>query len=312
MGRFFFFSLFVFLSLAPIAKANHEADLYRSYSQIVDVSPSTKESLNAVERKQLFQFVLRHPVADVDKLDKYDPKGFIGFCFGRSLTGHLQARRMGLKETSIRSLFIVGDLRSNPATPEWRFHVTTLVKGEDRKWHAIDPIMTPPLAAGKDLPVADWIRIVKKTWDFKKNSYLYVTSAAAVIPDIRVDSEATTGKNLIEIDFRAEEQEGFHSFKLEEFTAYQPDSAREQVHFLQPTLGSADNRFEFLQIRITGMGAVSFNKYFTDLFHSFETPSSLSPSPAPVPKGHLTKVGAKAAKSLAGGTNLHSFRLRRP
>ncbi len=297
------------------AWADEEATLFNQYSSIVE-GAEEKDGLTADERKQLFVTASQNPVANLDVVTKYDPQGIIGFCFGRATTVHLTARKMGLKQSSIRKLFIIGDLRSNPARPEWRFHVTTLVKGTDRKWHAVDPIMTPPLASGTDLPVAKWIEIVKKTWDYKNNSILYITSAEAAVPDIRVDSEGPTGEHIIELAFDPNEQDGFKAVKLGgKYDAFQPNAEQEATHFLQPSAEATDNRFEFLKIDVPGLGAVSYNKYFVELLKSFLAPTRSRALAAAAESVQLPKVapaGNDRCPEKMGGNprpNLHSFRL---
>ena len=117
-----------------------EDQVFRGYETIETTSPSTKTGLDASERQQLFTLSARDKVASIASLDHYDQQN-IGFCFGRAMAAHLIARGMGLGSDSIRKLFIIGDLRSG-ADPEWRFHVTTLVRGsEDGGWYAVDPAL---------------------------------------------------------------------------------------------------------------------------------------------------------------------------
>ncbi len=299
------------LSLVSSLKADDgvEEKLFTAYSRVIEDSPAEKDALTPKQMRQLFLAAYKHPVADVDVIGKYDPKEIIGFCFGRSTTVHLIARQMGLKDSAIRKLFIIGDLRSNPKKPEWRFHVTTLVKGPENQWYAIDPIMTPPLAPGGELKVEEWIKIVKKTWDYKKKAYLYVAQASAITPDIRKDADGKTGDHVVELSFNPEKQKGFKKVRLAEFAAYVPSQQAQSLHFLEASAGETENRFLFLSVTIEGMGFVSFNDYFVELLKTFNRPIALAQSNGL----EFTAPPASKIQSLKGEVaqppNLHSFRL---
>ena len=103
----------------------------------------------------LFRALRDHPVASVNRLGSYDPKGLIGFCFGRSFAAYLIARQMGLQVAAIRNLFIIGDLRSG-TDPEWRFHVTNVVKLSNGQWYAFDPIIPQT----RPVPIAEWAKVL--------------------------------------------------------------------------------------------------------------------------------------------------------
>lgn len=309
-------SLLLVLSLVVPWGANAETrdelleeKLFRAYAKVVEDSPSEKSGLTQAEATKLFNSALHHPVANLEEatLLKYDPKGIIGFCFGRAATVHLIARRMGLKETSIRKLFVAGDLRSNPEKPEWRFHVTTLIKGTNNQWYAIDPIMTPPLAPGGPIPVAKWISIVKDTWDYKNAAHFYVTQANAITPDIRVDADGKSGKHLIELAFAPEKDRGFKRVEFGKFDVYVPSQEAQAIHFLEPSEKSTDNRFLFLSITVEGLGKISFNDYFVDLLKSF---SSREPNGARALAQSAATESVAAPKAVENRTrSLHSFKL---
>ena len=302
-------SLLLAVPFAAAAESRDEVleeKLFQAYAKIVDDTSSAKIGLTQAEASKLFNSALHHPVANLatETLLKYDPKGIIGFCFGRASTVHLIARRMGLKETSIRKLFVAGDLRSNPEKPEWRFHVTTLIKGTNNKWYAIDPIMTPPVAPGGPIPVEEWIAIVKDTWDYKNAAHFYVTQANAMTPDIRVDADGKTGKHLIELPFAPEKDRGFKKVTFGKFDAYMPSVEAEAIHFLQPSERDSDSRFLFLSITIEGLGEISFNNYFVDLLKSFSSREPMRNSAlAPESAAAAPKAVENKARSL------HSFKL---
>ncbi len=231
-------------------------------------SPSRLDFLSPAQMTGLWWKVFRHKVAGLDdpaKLAKYDPTGIIGFCFGRAMAVHLLARRMGLSETSVRKLFIVGDLRSAEA-PEWRFHVTTLVRGAAGRWYAIDPILEGPL------PVEDWIARVQGTWDKQKKARLYLTPASVVIPDLSVvpDVAQEKGERLIELSFDPARRPGLAGEPKLGPQVYTVSDAAARRYF-----SAVDGQppFDFAGITING-DAISFNGYFEDLLREINSPSA--------------------------------------
>lgn len=263
----------------PTLKAapDDAASLYR---RLTHNSPESSQVLNIDQLHGLWRQALHHKVAGLDdpaKLDRYDPTGVIGFCFGRALAVHLMARRLGLAEGSIAKLFIVGDLRS-AEDPEWRFHVTTLARGPQDRWYAVDPILEGPL------PVEDWISSVQRTWDKGKKARLYLTPASAVIPDLRSvpNLAQEKGEHLIELSFDpARHPDLARSTSLgPPIYAVSPEAARRYF-------SSADSRpsFDFDGIAING-SPIGFNNYFTDLMREIDTPEtplilSMGPKRAP-------------------------------
>jgi hypothetical protein len=194
---------------------------------------------------------------DEKKLAKYDPQGFIGFCFGRAMAVHLLARQSGLAEDSVRKLFVIGDLREG-ADPEWRFHVTAVVKGEDGLWYAIDPIMDGPLT------MAAWMAEVRGIWDKGRKARFYMTPASTVLPDVTTvpDPGQETGKGVIELSFDPAGKEGFSPMAGlgDEVSAVSPEAA---AKYFKAVDAPAD-AFDFEGITING-ARVSYNGYFVDL-----------------------------------------------
>lgn len=99
-----------------------------------------KASLSRSEADELYRRVSTNPVASLFAVSKYDPKNSgIGYCFGRAMTGHLEALfNMNVKNSSIRKLFAMGSLITG--STKWGWHVTTIVKSSEGGWWAIDPI----------------------------------------------------------------------------------------------------------------------------------------------------------------------------
>ncbi|OFZ78945.1 MAG: hypothetical protein A3K03_06435 [Bdellovibrionales bacterium RIFOXYD1_FULL_44_7] len=117
---------------------------------------------------QILQGVTHHPVAGLYHLDKYDPTGSMGFCFGRAMTAHLESLYRGICQTSIMKMWALGDLRTGDH--KWRYHVTTIVKGPGKTWWAIDPIMY------RVLTVEEWYKEMK-AFDYDGMMKIYITAA---------------------------------------------------------------------------------------------------------------------------------------
>lgn len=234
----------------------------RIYDRFSRGAPVTTEGLSAAQREALWSAARSHPVAGLDALAKYDPTGIIGFCFGRSTAVHLFARAMGLGNAGIRKLFVVGDLRSGE-TPEWRFHVAALVKGEDAKWYAIDPIFPGPMEA------SEWNAQVREIWDKSEKAQFYLTDADAVIPQLeRVPPpEQETGERIIELSFDPSRREGFSRVDGFGERVYVLSGAQERRHFVEA------GRFDFRRVAIND-AVYDYNGYFADLLQSMLNPQA--------------------------------------
>lgn len=239
-----------------------DGDIFRKYQQIEESLPETLVGLTQVQREALFKQVSQHPVTDLNAIGKYDPNGYIGFCFGRAMGVHLMARKMGLHRESIRKLFIVGDLRSGP-DPEWRFHVTTLVKGTDGKWWAVDPIMTWPVSNGRPLLVHQWMETVQRVWDKPRKAKFYITESATVMPDVTKDPDGTTGEHIIELGFEPLSFEGFKVEKYNGREVFRMDVEAEET-FMLTARETGNDRFNFSGLEIKG-NEISYRDYFRDL-----------------------------------------------
>lgn len=109
--------------------------------------------LNSNQRNKVYRAVDNHPVASQCHLRRYDPQGNMGFCFGRAMTAHLELLNSGVQKDKIRKLWAVGSFKTGSSN--WRYHVTTIVKGDDGQWWAIDPIFGYPVSA------KDWFKRMK-------------------------------------------------------------------------------------------------------------------------------------------------------
>lgn len=192
-----------------------QAKVKALYTQIIEQSPNSKDSLTTAEINKLADFLKNHPVAGPAFTKKYDHQptgignGEIGFCFGRAMTVHLGARRMGLSDSSIQKIFIAGNLKNNKV--RWRFHMATLVRDSDRNWRVVDPVAA---SAGGSLVSSpgEWMTTIKNHYDLpdgKDESKFYVTTPDAIMVDMSVipatlDIEAhqdLLGDRLINVTF---------------------------------------------------------------------------------------------------------------
>ena len=96
----------------------------------------------------------------------YDPKGTVGFCFGRATMVHMEALIRNIDPNSVRKIWIAGDMGV------WGHHVATLVKAQDG-WYVID------IEVGKIVRVKEWFTFFKKTYQAKgaKEIMLFTSKA---------------------------------------------------------------------------------------------------------------------------------------
>ncbi|MBI5209756.1 MAG: hypothetical protein HY927_07290 [Elusimicrobia bacterium] len=248
-------------------EAGKDAPLER-YRAIESGAPSNLKALSAAQMQDLWRRTYGHKIAGLDdwrKLAKYDPQGIIGFCFGRAMTVQLLARELGLAADSIRKILVIGDLRSGK-DPEWRFHIATLVKGDDGRWHAIDPIMDAPVT------VDQWIAGVHKGWDKQKKAKFYSLPADAVMPNLSLvpDLPKEAGERIIELAFNPEGAPGFSRWTGAKEPVYELDAQRRDRHLV--IAGSDAAPFDFHQVTINGQ-SFAYNGYFADLLEELVRPS---------------------------------------
>ena len=281
-GRKMFFGrdLYTSITAAPsptqvrsIAKSSHSTTVPNSFVRAIYESLVKKYENNHLDfldtrtiSRVLMQTV-NHPVATLAQLDKYDPTHEIGFCYGRAMAADHIALEKGLKRENIRKLYIVGDLRSGP-DPEWRFHVTTLVRGKNandkEEWYAIDPVLYE-LGYREPVTMAQWVRIARSIWDKKAQAKLYMTDADIILPDIRVavPIDQETGKNLVELSFDPAKKKGFKPQTVgTDITYWVPDQGAQSHYFTDVS------NFDFFQAKVNEK-IYLYNNYFIDLMNSF-------------------------------------------
>jgi hypothetical protein len=113
---------------------------------VVKRNPKRIYGLTKEQRSALYNKVAHDPVVSPEFLKKYDPSGKIGFCFGRAFVAYVEALRMGLAKENILKLWVVGNMKYKSIN--WAYHVTTIVRGDDGQWYAIDPEFREPFPIG--------------------------------------------------------------------------------------------------------------------------------------------------------------------
>ena len=283
--------------------ATPQEKIQAMYDAIADASPVTKTALTKGERDQLFALASGHPVAGLGAIGKYDHQptgvgtGEVGFCYGRAMVVHLLARKMGLDPKSIQKLFVAGDLNNGEGT-RWRFHVTTLVLGDDGKQYAIDPIMPSMGQPGVSEPYA-WMKAVKDEFDMKDGedeSNFFLTDTRSILVDMRVvpaETKFEIQDRLIEPTFKPEGRAGFARVQLESagpspYPVYAVTGPAQDRYFInrsEPLIGGKPiNDFDFFSLGIVILyqfpgepmmthitRAYQYNGYFVDLMNNLTT-----------------------------------------
>ncbi len=167
---------------------------------------------------------------------------------------------MGLKEVSIKKLFIIGELRSG-SKAEWRFHVTAIIEGKSNRWHAVDPIISPPFANEGPKEIDEWVNIIRNIWDKEEKAFLYLTPNHVIIPDVTKDIDGTTGDHIIELVFNPDTKEGFTKYFYNDIKFFK---VNEEASFKYMISVNEKDRFNFDGIVIEN-NYISYNNYFDDL-----------------------------------------------
>jgi len=304
------------------------------------------DSFTNSQLSQVYRLAIENEVADTRVLGKYDKneghEGEIGFCYGRAMGAHLIAKKMGVKDSSVKKLFIIGDMRSlgwKNNWPEWRFHVTTIVKGPEGVWYAIDPItisgfnrrskrFNPPT-------VAKWVSFVREGWDSwhgeKYKSKLVLTDTSMIFPDIRTLNNPETGTNIIDLNFNFEKNEVLVSeewsqrFGLLASTnpIHLAFGSKGQEYFLTTDEERDEDRFNFNELKINvfvkGGDTIKIHykyfNYFSDLLTSINNLVLEESTEENVQKIRLLTLAALLifdTTRVESKPSLKSFRLPRP
>jgi hypothetical protein len=143
-----------------------------------------KAALDSEGREKLYQEVVSLPEVQNSVCGRYKNSARFGFCFGRALAVHLQALKSGVDKRSIRKVWAVGNLRIDGS--KWKYHVATIIRGEEGKWYAFDPNF------GKPVTVEEWYTKIRSNSDPEKTARIYSTGAGRLFPyhSAKYNSEA--------------------------------------------------------------------------------------------------------------------------
>ncbi|MCX6124263.1 MAG: hypothetical protein NTV34_05870 [Proteobacteria bacterium] len=93
--------------------------------------------------QEVFRFVKDHPLDQAVEVDKIDPSGQIGFCFGRALFLHYLLLKRGVNQNHIAKIFLLGSLFYEQRM--WNFHVVVVVKDKILGAVVLDPLQAKPM-----------------------------------------------------------------------------------------------------------------------------------------------------------------------
>jgi hypothetical protein len=139
------------------------------------VLPSTRDTPVTAERlKEIYQTVSGLKSVKQSMSGKYRGSINWGFCFGRAMAAHMELLHSGVDNGRIKKIWAVGDLKSTSNT--WRYHVSTLVRGDDGIWYAVDPIMY------RLITVEEWHRKMDLDYNKEGTMRIYITPASRMFP----------------------------------------------------------------------------------------------------------------------------------
>ena len=135
-------------------------------NETVEASGKRKVGLSLAEAREVLNRVKTNKVTG--QTGKYDPKGGIGFCFGRALAAHLETLAMGVQKESVRKIWIVGTMETGGKIT-WGHHVATMVKATDGSWWVMDTY------TNKLSTPTDWVAAVKSTLKPTNNPSIFIS-----------------------------------------------------------------------------------------------------------------------------------------
>lgn len=175
------------------------------------------------EAREIHETISRHEVAGLGALSKYDPKGSIGFCFGRAVAVNLEALHRKLDPTKVLKLWVMGkgnsmkakknpdlqlwDFHKGSQEVKWEFHVVTIIKGQGNQWWAIDPVFKKPLLA------QNWVKSMVDMTD-NKDLFLVATNADRFSLD----------RESLEFAFALDDRKFYNNYFKDLFTSYYKNS----------------------------------------------------------------------------------------
>lgn len=164
----------------PEGSITSNEDLQQYFINTHFYSPANRtNSTNNRLLSNLFRAVKRDPVASFAMNRHYDPRGNVGFCFGRALIAQLLARQMGVHFMDIKKISVIGRLTAtlDGRSKNWRYHIATSVRDQQGEWWIIDPIFNRPLR------VPEWVNSTKTAWDRSGISHYYGLPSEILAPN---------------------------------------------------------------------------------------------------------------------------------
>ncbi len=129
------------------------------------ISPETSQ--------EVLTKLVANPVASSSQSNKYDPKGNIGFCFGRAMFVNLELAYRRFDRDSIKKIFAIGPMETGGSV-RWEWHVATIVQSINEKaeeeWLAIDSVTGL-------VTLNDWYEIVYNRFSVDQKLKVYITPA---------------------------------------------------------------------------------------------------------------------------------------
>jgi hypothetical protein len=150
----------------------------RTYKPEVGQGSVRPEFITREQAQNVLRTIDRHPVIGSYSHMQYDPDLSMGFCFGRATYVHLDLLRRGVNKDSIAKLFALGTMKTGQT--EWRYHVTTIVKGPGNTWWAIDNFVNRMITAEQ------WMQEMQRYDKDPANPHLrfYFVEAKRFGPDV--------------------------------------------------------------------------------------------------------------------------------
>lgn len=118
---------------------NQKTDFKPHNDLILKTLEETKPQLglNQEQVQKLKAFLIDHPIAGDKGIEKYSGKNrTLGFCYGRATLTHVELLRRNLPPTSIRKVFVLGEMKYQSFI--WELHIATLAAKKGGGWWVLD------------------------------------------------------------------------------------------------------------------------------------------------------------------------------
>jgi len=122
--------------------------------KVLDNFLSSKSKTKKIPKSSIMKVhekLKNHAIINIKDNPKYDKRGDIGFCFGRSFYTHYLLRKIGASQIDIAKIFVNGRLNYNGQL--WDYHMATMVKSDKNEWWVVDSLFTEPIKLKK------WVKL---------------------------------------------------------------------------------------------------------------------------------------------------------